>query len=398
MEAFLCSFYASIEQNCLELSDSSDYLNDNLEYLDLLFQTNRELCERITHIKYANNPAKSLEWLKYFSNVQILDCSYNLLTSTSWAKYVPLLSNLDISGNYPCDLSGLKVLSDLTHFRCIDVKIGPILDISCNPKIQVLNCSLNSIRQIIGINPKTILSIDCDFNQISLLDLSRFLLLVRLSCSVNKLKKLNFNGLKHLKFVKCDNNKITKIIGLKGLSLLTLICHTNRLKWLNLSGCIYLIEIDCDYNELILIAGTETLKSLEKLSCAYNKLHTLNLTQCTLLKRVNATENLELNETAIKICKYLHLKNFLNDFGHYFQLCVNNDIDLCSICLNSFDLSNPNHSNHSNHLDDIDSLKIQKISTQCCHAFHMHCISEWFYYKNYTCPHCRRGLINFFLI
>lgn len=66
-------------------------------------------------------------------------------------------------------------------------------------------------------------------------------------------------------------------------------------------------------------------------------------------------------------------KLLLNTLKNKFETFIPDNLDNCSICLESMQ-------------------KISTIKTYCCHYFHMNCIKKWFKTNNETCPICRTDL------
>ncbi len=84
---------------------------------------------------------------------------------------------------------------------------------------------------------------------------------------------------------------ITDLTGIEYFSdLLTLDCSQNYLKSLDLSKNKKIMDLDCSFNEITSLTFGED-SQLEKLVCNYNNLPCLDLSNCSGIKQIKATEN-----------------------------------------------------------------------------------------------------------
>ena len=112
---------------------------------------------------------RSLEEISYFTNLQVLKCESNELTS------------LDLSKN-----------TALTELYC-DRNQLTSLDVSNNTALAYLNCSANELTSLDVSNNTALTTLSCGTNQLTSLDLSN-------NTALTKLTKL-----------WCGNNPLTKI-------------------------------------------------------------------------------------------------------------------------------------------------------------------------------------------
>ncbi|PXY47225.1 DUF7619 domain-containing protein [Flavobacterium hydrophilum] len=149
----------------------------------------------------------SLEGILKFTNLKVLNCSYNKLEI------------LDISG-----------LTKLEKLNCISNKLSS-LDLRGLTKLQSLECSYNQFTSLdinflinlqvldigsnhftsINLNLINLLDLRCAGNKFTALDLNGLTNLQYLNCSGNQLQLLKFNGLSKLKYLDCENNKFTTL-------------------------------------------------------------------------------------------------------------------------------------------------------------------------------------------
>ncbi|MCL2539551.1 MAG: hypothetical protein FWE66_04355, partial [Oscillospiraceae bacterium] len=146
--------------------------------------------------------------------------------------------------------------------------------------------------------------LNCNYNQITSLDVSGLAKLISLNCTGNKLTSLNVGGCVALLDLFCNNNELTNL-ELSGLSnLLQFICSQNRLTSLDLSGCTELVTLSGGYNRLksLKLTGLGELKTLrcndselvsldlkgldklEELYCYHNQLTGLSNLPASLIK------------------------------------------------------------------------------------------------------------------
>ncbi|MDR2499323.1 MAG: leucine-rich repeat domain-containing protein, partial [Tannerellaceae bacterium] len=118
--------------------------------------------------------------LSRLAKLEILDCSYNDLTSLN-VSGLANLKKLDCSDN---ELTSLKVsgLSALEVFDC-----------SCN---ELASLKLSGLANLKNLN--------CWSNQLTSLDLSGLTNLTELDCDYNNLSSLDISKLPNLKNLKCD--------------------------------------------------------------------------------------------------------------------------------------------------------------------------------------------------
>lgn len=150
----------------------------------------------------------SLEGIKYFTELEYLDCGGNQLTSLDVSDMTSLkellansnqLASLNISGCHKleklaCEVNSLtsldvSVCSELKILYCINNRL-PSLDISSCTELEQLVCISNLLTE---------------------LDVSRCTKLVRLACDDNKLTSLDLSGCPELEELTCEYNEITEL-------------------------------------------------------------------------------------------------------------------------------------------------------------------------------------------
>lgn len=123
---------------------------------------------------------------------------------------------------------------------------------------------LFNIKEMPEIKYFTALTLlQCFYNQLTALDLSKNTALVDLDCRCNQLTTLDLSKNTALKYLGCDDNRLTTLDLSNNAALKALDCYDNQLTSLDLSRC----------------------TALDFLNCNDNYLTTLDLSGCTLLAR-----------------------------------------------------------------------------------------------------------------
>lgn len=164
------------------------------------------------------------------------------------------LTYLDVSSSNITDLTGIQDFVALTELNC-DFNQLTSLDISKNVLLYWLTCS---------------------FNQLTSLDVSYNLNLGYLDCSINKLTSLDVSNNVKLQDLHCYSNQLTTLDVSKNLTLYTFTCHQNQLTALDVSKILVLYTFSCLENQLTTLDVSQNV-ALTYLDCSSNNLSNLNL-------------------------------------------------------------------------------------------------------------------------
>ena len=181
---------------------------------------------RVTELNIAEKGLTDLSALKYFTGLQTLDCSRNLLTT------------LDVSA-----------LTNLTSLVCSYNQLTA-LDVSKLTGLTDLDCSDNELTALNVSNLTGLTDLDCSDNQLTALDVSNMTLLTDLDCADNQLTALNVSKLTHLTILDCAHNQLTALDVSKLTGLTDLDCAKNLLTELNVSNLTGLEDLDCSENRM----------------------------------------------------------------------------------------------------------------------------------------------------
>ena len=118
--------------------------------------------------------------------------------------------------------------------------------------VTEIDCSGCGITSLKGIEYFTLLTkLNCEYNQLTSLDVSGCTALKSLSCSNNQLTELDVGKNMELGYLDCSCNHLTALDVSKNAALTYLICSINQLTALNVCGSIALESLICTYNQLL---------------------------------------------------------------------------------------------------------------------------------------------------
>ncbi len=147
------------------------------------------------------------------------------------------------------------------------------------------------ISDLTGIEAFTsIISLDCDFNQLTSLSLSTSNMLNSINCSYNSINTLNLSGCSHLTSFNCTVNDLSNLDLPNSINLLSLFCGENHLTNLNLTNLPSLTHLYCYSNNLINLNVTSN-QQLDTMNCSNNQLIGLNVSNLTGLSFLDCSTN-----------------------------------------------------------------------------------------------------------
>ncbi len=132
--------------------------------------------------------------------------------------------------------------------------------------------------------------LDCSFNEITSIDISKNQELTFISCNKNKLTSLDISKNPNLTGVECGENQLTSIDVSKNPNLTWLYLNKNQLSNIDLSQNADLQFLDAAHNLLSNLDVTKNTK-LTSFSCANNNLSTLDVSQNPALFRLECLNN-----------------------------------------------------------------------------------------------------------
>ena len=207
-----------------------------------LTKENLEKMASVTELNIAEKRLTDLSALKYFTGLQTLDCSRNLLTE------------LDVSA-----------LTKLDSLSCSQNALTK-LNVSGQTNLTSLDCTFNSLTTLDVSALTSLTSLDCYRNELTKLDVSNLTLLTKLDCDYNQLTALNVSNLTHLTILDCSDNQLTALNVSKLTGLKELDCSENQLTALDLNGLTALENLDCSENRMSSLDISEFL-NLDSVKC-----------------------------------------------------------------------------------------------------------------------------------
>ena len=196
----------------------------------------------VTKLNISEKGLTDLSALKYFTGLQTLDCSRNLLTE------------LDVSA-----------LTKLDSLSCSENALTK-LNVSGQTNLTSLDCTFNSLTTLDVSALTSLTSLDCYRNELTALDVSNLTLLTKLDCDYNQLKELDVSNLTHLTILDCSDNQLTALNVSNLTGLTDLDCSENQLTALDLNGLTALENLDCSENRMSSLDISEFL-NLYRVKC-----------------------------------------------------------------------------------------------------------------------------------
>lgn len=186
----------------------------------------------------AGNVVHSLEGLQYLSNIWSVTLYQQSLDSWDFSKW-PNLTTIDI---WNCPVTNLD-FSNNPNLISLSVMDTPLtnLNVSNNPGLEYLICTGNKLTQL-DISKNTALDyLELSKNQLTNIDISKNTALKTLAVDNNQLEKLDISNNKALQMLDCDNNQISEL-HLNSRNLVSVSCAYNKIKSLDISNCPELIN------------------------------------------------------------------------------------------------------------------------------------------------------------
>ena len=137
---------------------------------------------------------------------------------------------------------------------------------------------------------ESLTGLDCSYNQLTSLDLSRNTALTELRCDYNQLPSLDVSRNTALTALYCNNNQLTELDVRQNTALTGLWCYDNQLTTLDVSANTALTWLDCASNSLTTL-DVSANTALTWLDCASNSLTTLDVSANTALTYLHCGSN-----------------------------------------------------------------------------------------------------------
>lgn len=159
-----------------------------------------------------NKEISNLKGIEFFTNIWLLECYYNNLTT------------IDLSRN-----------KNLSYINCHHNQLNE-LDVSGLPLLETFYCGHNALPSIDVSKNEKLEDFDCQDNHLDTLDVSQNKELVKLSCGTNNLTELDVRENKKLKELSCYESKLSNLDLRNQTELEVLKCWKNPLSVLDVSA------------------------------------------------------------------------------------------------------------------------------------------------------------------
>ena len=195
-------------------------------------------------------------------------------------------------------LQGIEYFTALTKLNCSYNKLTA-LDVSKNTALTSLICSNNQLT-VLDISKNIALTeLSCMDNQLAALDVSKNTALKKIYSTNNQLTTLNVSQNTDLTGLYCAHNPLQVLDVSKNTALTRLDCYSGNLTSLDVSKNVLLTELHCGGNQLSKLDVSKNV-ALAKLSCYNNKQTSLDVSKNTALTSLNCSSN---NLTALDVSK-----------------------------------------------------------------------------------------------
>lgn len=193
---------------------------------------------------WEGQPIKSLKGIEYFTEIWMLSCVYNDLTT---------------------------------------------IDLSHNKKLEYINCHHNQLKELDVSGLPLLKTFYCGQNKLQSIDVSKNKQLKDFSCTENPLNTLDVSQNTELEELACVGNNLTELDVSKNKNLKILWCYQNKLSSLNLENQTELELLGCRENPLSVLSISANTK-LKKLYVNKTNLTSLDATNNTALEEFNGKD------------------------------------------------------------------------------------------------------------
>ena len=272
-----------------------------------------EMIRKTTVIKIISSSIESLEGIRFFTNLQTLDCSGCTALSELDLSGCTSLTALDCSACTnleELDFSGCSALTTLNCSRC-----AALVYLSCSgcSALTTLNCSGCKYLCILYLDGCAALTtLDCSGCDVYLygLDLTGCVALTTLNCSgCAELEELDCSGCAALTTLDCSGCTVLYDLDLADCAALTTLnCSGSGLDSLCISEHASLTTVDCSdcrYLTDLNLSGCEALTTVDCSGCSYAYMRWMYFTGCTALTTLDCSGCAALPGLALYGCAAL---------------------------------------------------------------------------------------------
>lgn len=238
-----------------------------------------------------------------------------------------------------CDNKGIKDLTGIEHFTALttlqcNYNELTALDISKNTALTNLSCVKNQLTVLDVSMNADLKRLVCFGNKLTTLDVGNNTALENLDCGFNELTALDVSKNSVLKELNCANNKLSSLDLRKNMELAALDCHYNGLTELDVKSNTKLTKLRCFSNSLTALDVSKNTE-LTELWCSTNRLTALDVSRNTKLAKLDCSGSGNLL-TTLDVSKNPELKELHCGYNRLTSLDVSNNTELTVMdCLNN---------------------------------------------------------------
>ena len=184
-----------------------------------------------------------------------------------------------------CEIGSLRGIEYFPMLEELDCGFNQLteLDVSRNSRLKMLCCTANQLTELVLGSNLSMTSLYCDSNKMTTVDLSGIPYLMHLECDGNRLTELDVGNNTLLDYLSCGNNRLSALDVTCNARLKMLLCAGNELTELNVAKNKMLNELHCDSNPLDALDVTHNT-ALKELTCSGIQLQTIDLSHNTKLQ------------------------------------------------------------------------------------------------------------------
>lgn len=229
------------------------------------------------------------------------------------------------------DLAGIEYFVNLTILNCDFNEITSI-DVSQNIALTYLDIGSNLLTTIDVSNNIALIDLDCFGNQLTQLDVSNNVALTELSCHENQITQLDISKNTALTLLSCGRNQLTTLNISNNLDLNGLYCDNNQLNQLDVSQHTALTRLNFERNQISTIDISKNA-DLIVLGCNNNQLTQLDISLHTALTHLYCANN---QFTQLDVSNNVALSLLYCENNQLTQLDLNNNSAITSLsCFNN---------------------------------------------------------------
>lgn len=245
-----------------------------------------------------------------------------------------MVDTIDIFGGQINDISGIESFINLVFLECQYNNLTE-LELSENTLLTSLNFYNNELSDLNVSNNPMLLHLNIGANNVTSIDLSNNISLQELNCRNNNITTLDFSNNSSLKSIKCLNNKLDEIDISKLDNLKVLECDNNQISNLDISNNIQLSILRFSKNNISQI-DVSNHSLLQSLDCSKNNLTELDVSNNPLLISLSCSE---MNISELDVSNNLLLRNLNFDNNNIFKIDLSKNIDLENLSVTRNNLS-----------------------------------------------------------